>query len=58
MQIEVCDICLNKIVRHGGQHFRYKTEKLFNGKWHECDICYDCLEKLRKTAEDKKESER
>lgn len=54
MQIDVCDICLNGIIRYGGERYRYKTEKFFNGKWHKCDICSDCLEKLRIAAKDRK----
>ena len=54
MKIELCDLCLNRIERIGGKCFRYKTEKFFNGKWQECDICYNCLEKLRKAVEDRK----
>lgn len=54
MQIDLCDLCLNRIESHGGKHIRYKTERFFNGKWQECDICYTCIEKLRKAVEDRK----
>ncbi len=54
MQIDLCDLCLNRIDRRGGRRFRYKTDSFFNGKWQECDVCYDCLEKLRKAVEDRK----